>query len=82
MLFVVSVLTVISKGQFNHTPYAIFQCKPGTAVNEASNHTDLMAELKLLVQGQYFAESFANRANTYGVRIPRKVSIFLFTPLH
>lgn len=75
-------MTVISKGQFNDIPYTIFQCKPATGVNEASNHADLMAELKLLVQGQYFAESFAKRANTYGVRIPRKVSIFLFTPLH
>ncbi|KAG6885108.1 hypothetical protein C0992_005462 [Termitomyces sp. T32_za158] len=50
--------------------YAIFQCGVGSQVDEASNHTDLIAELKLLVLGQYFAESFATRAKTYGVRIP------------
>ena len=47
----------------------IFQCKarPGTGVDEASNYADLIAELKLLVHGQYFAESFARCAHTYGV---------------
>jgi hypothetical protein len=59
-------------------PYAIFQCKPRPGVNEASNCTDLMAELKLLVHGQYFAESFAQRAQTYGVRIPGKPCLIAF----
>jgi hypothetical protein len=58
------------QGQFEGAPYAIFQCKPRTGVDEASNNADLMAELKLLIHGQNFAESFAKRAQTYGVRIP------------
>ncbi|GLB37946.1 hypothetical protein LshimejAT787_0409970 [Lyophyllum shimeji] len=57
-------------GRVAGAPYAIFQCMPGSGVDELSNRTDLIAELKLLVQGQYFAESFARRAQTYDVRIP------------
>ena len=62
------------QGRFAGAEYAIFQCKPRSAVDETSNRTDLMAELKLLVHGQYFAESFARRAQTYNVRIPGKPS--------
>jgi hypothetical protein len=60
------------QGQFAGVPYAIFQCKPRAGVDEASNNTDLIAELKLLIHGQYFAESFAKRALIYGVQIPGK----------
>jgi hypothetical protein len=63
------------KGQFDNIAYAIFQCKEGTNVTEASNRADLMAELKLLAHGQYFAESFTKRAETYRVRIPSEPDI-------
>lgn len=47
-------------GRFNGKPYAIFQCKP-VRVTESQNLIDLTAELRLMAQGQYFAESFAER---------------------
>ncbi|KAG6862683.1 hypothetical protein C0993_001999, partial [Termitomyces sp. T159_Od127] len=57
-------------GRIGSRMYAIFQCGVGSQVDEASNRADLIAELKLLVLGQYFADSFTTRAKTYGVRIP------------
>ncbi|KAF8226522.1 hypothetical protein L208DRAFT_1301371 [Tricholoma matsutake] len=57
-------------GRYKDAPYAIFQCKACPGVNEALNCTDLMVELKLLVHGQYFAESFAQHAQMYSVQIP------------
>ncbi|KAG6883407.1 hypothetical protein C0993_006361 [Termitomyces sp. T159_Od127] len=57
-------------GRIGSRMYAIFQCGVTSQVDEASNHADLIAELKLLVLGQYFADSFATRAKMYGVRIP------------
>lgn len=48
-------------------------------MDEASNKADLMAELNLLVHGQYFAESFAKRAQTYKIWIPSKISTVTFS---
>ncbi|KAF8813245.1 hypothetical protein BYT27DRAFT_7251131 [Phlegmacium glaucopus] len=47
-----------------------FTCKARPGVDEMSNHANLMAEMKLLVHGQYFADSFAQHAQTYSVQIP------------
>lgn len=45
--------------------------------DEDSNRADLMAELRLLVLGQYFAKSFARRAQIYHVTIPGKCATFI-----
>jgi len=62
------------QGQFASGEYVIFQCKPCSAVDETSNQTDVMVELKLLVHGQYFAKSFAQCMQTYNVQILGKPS--------
>ncbi|KAF5377218.1 hypothetical protein D9615_006391 [Tricholomella constricta] len=58
-------------GRIGSKMYAIFQCGVDSQVDEASNRADLIAELKLLALGQYFADSFATRAKACGVRIPK-----------
>jgi hypothetical protein len=41
-------------------------------VTDSQNMIDLTAEIRLLAIGQYFAESFAQRAKAESVTIPRK----------
>ncbi|KAF5325454.1 hypothetical protein D9619_009979 [Psilocybe cf. subviscida] len=55
-------------GQFEGEKYAIFQLKPDLA-NETQNRDDLLSELSLLTQGQYFANSFAERAKVHSVKL-------------
>ena len=48
--------------------YAIFQCKPEQVV-ESQNSIDLIAELRLLALGQYFANSFESRVRATGAAV-------------
>lgn len=43
-------------------------------MSDSQNLVDLTAEIKLLATGQYFADSFAERAKAEGVNVPRKSS--------
>lgn len=71
------------QGQYKNQKYAILQTgplglleKPENLIwgNEDDNARDLMNELRLLVLGQYFVESFMRRASCANVsdKLPRK----------
>ena len=63
----------IIQGRFEGKNYALFQCKP-VRVSDSQNLVDLTAEIKLLATGQYFADSFIERAKIEKVVVPRKSS--------
>ncbi|KAF6748802.1 hypothetical protein DFP72DRAFT_1073895 [Ephemerocybe angulata] len=57
-------------GKYKGERFAIFQARPNHALNKA-NTDDLVDELRLLARGQYFLDSFKQRAQAYGKSVPK-----------
>jgi hypothetical protein len=70
---VVVIMERFLQGCFEGRHYALFQCKV-VRVSDAQNLIDLTAEIRLLATGQYFADSFAERAKIENVVVPCKSS--------
>lgn len=55
------------QGRFESKDYALFQCQPAKGYTESLNKQDLIDELRLLGQAQYFLNTFYARAEAFGV---------------
>ena len=55
------------QGRFEAKDYALFQCQPSRGYTESLNKQDLINELRLLGQAQYFLDTFYARAKAFGV---------------
>lgn len=59
--------TYLVQGRFDSKDYAVFQCQPAKGYTEVLNKQDLVDELRLLGQAQYFLNTFFARATAFGV---------------
>jgi hypothetical protein len=55
------------QGRFESKDYALFQCQPAKGYTEDLNKQDLIDELRLLGQAQYFLDTFYTRAKAFKV---------------
>ena len=55
------------QGCFESMDYALFQCQPDKGYTESLNKQDLIDELQLLGQAQYFLDTFYERAKVFEV---------------